>query len=57
MSNVIKIVRVVRLEIKFDSNGNKTLVPKRTIEREQDISNYDINYDHNNQKYFVARGW
>jgi hypothetical protein len=56
MAQIIKVVRVMKPEIKL-VNGERTLVPKLTIEREQKPENYDINYDNLDQRYLVAREW
>ena len=55
-TNVIKIVRVLKLETKY-VNGDKTLVPRLRCEREQKLENYDTNYDACGQKYYMAREW
>jgi hypothetical protein len=56
-AQVIKIVRVMDLEVKYGPDGEKILVPRFKCEREQKPEDYDINYDSDGQRYMVARWW
>ena len=56
-TNVIKVARVMRMEVKYGSDGEKSLIPRMTIEREQKPEIYDMNYDACGQKYYMAREW
>jgi len=56
-AQVIRVVRVMKTEIRYGQDGEKSLVPKMTIEREQKSETYDINYDACGQKYYMAREW
>jgi hypothetical protein len=56
-TQIIKVVRVMNMEVKYGQDGEKSLVPRMTIEREQKPEIYDINYDGNGQKYMIPRGW
>jgi len=55
-AQVIKVVRIMKMETKMV--GDKpTLVPRFTIEREQNLENYDINYTAEDKRYMTAREW
>jgi hypothetical protein len=56
-AQIIKVVRVMNMEVKYTPDGEKSLIPRMTIEREQRPEIYDTNYDACGQKYYMARKW
>lgn len=54
MAQVIKVVRIMEMQVKT-VDGKQTLVPRLKIERERDLSIYDINTDAYGQRYMAVR--
>jgi hypothetical protein len=57
MVNVIRIMRVVNIETKYDREGNPLLVEHPTIQRTGDdpIENFEITYDAEENRRLVSK--